>query len=147
MKDSVGKSRTQVKSLSYIKLFLEGAEGGFEGIEVGEIFGVIFDIGEADDALFIDEEGGAFGDAAHDEVGFGEELVVGDAVGFGGGVFVVAEEGDGDAFFLCPSVLGEGVVTGDAEDFRVEILVFVDAGGDVAEFRGADAGEGHGDEE
>jgi hypothetical protein len=108
---------------------------------------VFFDIGEADDALFIDEEGGAFGDAAHNEVGFREELVVGDAVGLGGGVFVVAEEGDGDAFFLCPSVLGEGVVAGDAEDFSVEILVFMNAVGDVAEFGGAYAGEGHGNEE
>ena len=43
-----------------------------------------------------------------------------------------------------PSIgLRKGVVTGNAEHLRVEILVFLDAGRYVAELAGAHTGEGH----
>ena len=104
-------------------------------------------IGEADYAFLVDDKGRAFRHPAHDEVGLGEKLLVSDAVCLGGGVLVIAEERDGDAFLLGPSGLGEGVIAGDREDLRVEILVGADAGGNVAQLGGANAGEGHGDEE
>ena len=104
-------------------------------------------MGVLDEAGLIDEEGGTLWHATHDEVFFGEELVVGDAVGFGSLVVVVGEELKGDAFFFGPSGVGEGVVAGDAEDLAVEVGVGSESGGDFAEFFGALPGEGHGDEE
>ena len=88
---------------------------------------MILDFGVADDAFLIDHEGGALGDAAHDEVRFGEELLVSDTVGLGDVVFVVAEELDGDAFLLRPSRLRERVVAGDPDHFGVEVVVGGDA--------------------
>lgn len=125
----------------------EGSEDGLDGSEVGEVAWVFEDLGVLDDAGFIDDEGGAFGDTCLAEIFVREEAVVGDAVGRGGGVVVVAEEGEGDVFFFGPCLLGEGVVAGDGEDAGVEGGEFVEAAGDFAEFLGADAGEGHGDEE
>lgn len=105
------------------------------------------DFGVLDHAGLVDDEGGTFGDAAHDEIGFGEELLIGDAVGFGDLMFVIAEQRDGDAFLCGPSGLGEWVVAGNAKNDGVERLVVFDAGGDFAEFGGANAGEGHGHKE
>jgi hypothetical protein len=58
-------------------------------------------------------------------------------------VFVIAEQRDGDAFFFRPGGLGERVVAGNAEHLGVERLVIRNAGGNIAELGGADAGEGH----
>ena len=52
-------------------------------------------MGVLDDAISIDEEGGALGDASHNEVLLGEELIVSDAVSFGGFVIVVGEKLEG----------------------------------------------------
>ena len=47
---------------------------------------MILDFGVADDAFLIDDEGGGLGDPAHDQVRFGEELLVSATVGLGEGV-------------------------------------------------------------
>lgn len=85
---------------------------------------MILDIDVANDASLIDDKSGAFRDAAHDEVGLRQELVVSDAVGFRDVVFVIAEERKGDAFFFGPSGLSKRIVSGDAEDFRIEGFIF-----------------------
>ena len=100
-----------------------------------------------DDAAGIDDEGGPFGHASHGEILVGEEAVVGRPVGLGDLVFIVAEEGDADAFLFGPGGLGERVVTADAEDLGAEGFVFVEALGDGTEFVGADAGERYREEE
>ena len=100
-----------------------------------------------DDAGFIDEEGGALGHAAHDEVLLREKLIVGDSVGRCGFVVVVGEEFERDVFFLGPSGLCEGVIAGNAENFAVQGGVGFESGGNGAEFLGANTSEGHGDKE
>lgn len=108
---------------------------------------MILNFGVADDAFLIDHEGGALGHATHDQVRFGEELLVGDTVGLGDFVFVVAEELDGDAFFFRPCRLRERVVAGNPDHLGVEVVVDGDAFGNIAKLGGADAGEGHRHEE
>ncbi|MEN9974333.1 MAG: hypothetical protein RLZZ282_339 [Verrucomicrobiota bacterium] len=105
---------------------------------------MILDLGVLDDARFVDDEGGAFGDATHDEISGREELIVSHAIGIGDMMFVVAEQGDGDAFLFRPCGLGEGIIAGDAEHGGIERLVISKAGRDFAELGGANAGEGHG---
>ena len=126
---------------------LDLAQHFLDRVEVGKVAGAVVDLGVLDDALAIDDEGGAFGDTAHGEVLLGEEGVVSAAVGFGDIVFVVGEEGNLDAFLFGPIGLGEGVVAADPVDFGAEALVVAEAFADGAEFGGADTGEGHGEEE
>lgn len=122
-------------------------EDGFDRVEVRQIFRVILHLGVLYDTRFIDDEGRAFGNAAHDQIGFGQELLVGDTVGFGNSVFIVAQQGQGNAFFFGPCGLGKRIVAADADHFRVERFVFGDAVRDVAKLRGADAGKSHGHEQ
>lgn len=104
----------------------EFGEAGFDGVEVGELSRGVVGLGVLDDAGFVDDEGGALGDAAHDEVFVWEEGSVGDVVGGGDVVVVIAEEFEGNTFFFGPGFLSEGVVTADADDGGVEIFVIVD---------------------
>ena len=125
----------------------EFGEAGLDGVEVGELSGGVVGLGVLDDTGFVDDEGGALWHSSHDEVVVWEEGGVGDVVSGGDVVIVIAEELEGDAFFFGPGFLSEGIVTADPDDGGVEFFVFVDALGDLAEFGGADAGEGHRDEE
>jgi hypothetical protein len=104
-------------------------------------------LGILDDAISIDEEGGALGDAPHNEVLLGEELIVSDAVSFGGFVIVVGEKLEGDALFLSPRGLCKGIVAGDSENRAVEVRVGTEARRDLAELSRAHACVGHRDEE
>lgn len=122
-------------------------ELGLDGHEVGEVTGAVIDLGELHEAGFVDEEGGALGHSSHDKVFLGEELIVGDAIGFGGLVVIVRKKLEGDSFFLSPGGLRKGIISGDAVDLAVEVGVGSESGGNFAKFLGADAGEGHGDEE
>lgn len=130
-----------------ISSLAEFGDFGFDGGEVGDGAGAVVRLGVLDDAIGIDDEGGAFGDAGLAEVFLGQEGVVGDVVGFGDAVVVVAEEGDFDVLFFSPGLLSEGVVAADGEDAGVEGGEVIEAAGDFAELFGADAGEGHGHEE
>ena len=121
------------------------AELGLDCLEVGEIARAVVDLGVLHDTGLIDQESRPLGNSAHDEVLLGEELIVGNAVSVGGLVIVVRKELKADAFFLGPSGLGKGIVSGDAEDFAVQIGVGSESGGNFAKFLGANAGEGHGD--
>lgn len=47
----------------------ERAQGGFDGLKIGQILWVFLDFGVLNDAGFIDDEGRAFGDATHDQIG------------------------------------------------------------------------------
>lgn len=78
---------------------------------------MVLHIGEADDALFVDHERGTFRHAAHDEVSFREKLLVSHAVSFRDVVFVIAEQGQGDAFFLRPSFWAKGLSPEIAKTF------------------------------
>lgn len=121
------------------------AELGLDRLEVGEIAGAVVDLGVLHNTGLIDEESRTLGNSAHDEVLLREELIVGDAVSVGGFVIVVRKELEADAFLLGPSRLGKGIVSGDAEDFAVQVGVGSESCGDFAKFLGANAGEGHGD--
>lgn len=125
----------------------EFGEAGLDCVEVGELSGGVVGLGVLDDTGFVDDEGGALWHASHDEVFVREEGGVGDVVCGSDVVIVIAEEFEGDAFFFGPGLLSEGIVTADSDDGGVEFFVFVDALGDLAELGGADAGEGHRDEE
>ncbi len=125
----------------------EFGEAGLDCVEVGELSGGVVGLGVLDDTGFVDDEGGALWHASHDEVFVREEGGVGDVVSCSDVVIVVAKEFEGDAFFFGPGFLSEGIVTADPDDGGVEFFVFVDAFGDLTELGGADAGEGHRDEE
>jgi len=116
-----------------------------DGFEVRELAGVVVGFGVLDDTVFVDDEGGTFGDAAHGEIQLRGELLVGDAVGLGDFVIVVAGEGDLDAFFLGPGFLREGIVAADADDLGAGEVG--EAFRDGAEFVGADAGVDHREEQ
>lgn len=118
-----------------------------DGGEVRKFFGIVAGFRVLDDAFLINNEGRAFGDAAHGESDLGEKGVVGDLVESGDGVFVIAEERDFDAFFGGPGLLRKGVVSTDAKDAGIEIFVLGEALGHIAKFGGANPGEGHGEEE
>lgn len=75
----------------------ERLQCGFHTFEVRQILRVILHVGEFHGAGLVDDEGGALRDATHDEVRLGQELLVGHAVGFGSGVFIVGEQRQGDA--------------------------------------------------
>lgn len=62
-------------------------------------------------------------------------------------MLVVAEQGDGDAFFFGPCGLGKWIVARNAEHLGIERFVFSNACGNFAELSGADAGEGHRDKQ
>ena len=61
-------------------------------------------------------------------------------------MLVVAEKGNGDAFFFGPCGLCKWIVTADADDFGIQSFVFGDAIGNIAKLCGAHACEGHGHE-
>lgn len=125
----------------------EFAELCLDGVEVRKVAGIVARLGVLDDAFFVDDEGRTLGDSAHGQVLLGVERVVGNVVVLGHVVLVVAEHGEIDAFFLGPSGLGERVVSADTDDRGLEAFVGFEALSDGAEFVGADAGEGHRDEE
>jgi hypothetical protein len=102
-------------------------------------------LGVLHDTGFIDEESGTLGNPTHDEVLLGEKLIVGDAISFRSLVIVVGKKLEADVFLFGPSCLGKWIVTGDAENFAVQIRVCPETGRDVAKFLRANAGEGHGD--
>lgn len=110
--------------------------------EVRQVLRAFLHFGVLNDALFIDDKGGTFRDAAKDQVFRRQELFVSDAVGFRDFVFVVGQERDGDAFLFRPLALSEWTVSRDAEDLRVETVIGAQSGRKVAQFGGADAGEG-----
>lgn len=114
-----------------------------DSVEVWEVTRAFQGLSVLDNARFIDDEGGALWHATHDQVFGWKEAVVGDAVSGGDFMVVVAQELKGDTFFLSPDFLSEGIVTTDAKNFGVQIIVGVDAFGDLAELCGADACEGH----
>lgn len=120
---------------------------GLDGFGVWQIAGGVIDFGVLHHACLIDDERGTLGDTTHDEVLLGEELVISCAIGCSGFVVVVGEKLQGDAFFLGPGRLCEGVVTGDAEDLAVQIGILAEAAGDGAELLGANTRKGHWHEE
>ena len=122
-------------------------ESLFDFVEVGEILGVVLDFGILNDAFFIDDEGRAFGDSAHDEVRFRKKLFVSDTVSFCDFVLVVGEEGEGNALFLSPNSLSEGIISRDTDYNGVEAIVFREFFGDCAKLVSADASKGHGNKE
>jgi hypothetical protein len=87
-----------------------------------------------DDARAVDEESGAFRNAPHAESDLWQEGPIGDAVGLGHGMLVVAEEGDGDPFLLRPSLLRKGIVAADPVDGAVERIIGTNPLADLAEF-------------
>ena len=120
----------------------ELGEGGFDGFEVGEVLRGGGLLGVNDVAGLVDDVGGAGGGVANSG-----EVGEHDVVGLGHGLVEIAEDGDGDAFLMGPGFLREGAVDADGVDGGVEAFVGGDAAGDVAQFRGADAGEGEREEE
>ena len=120
-----------------------GAELELDGDEDGEDAGVLADPRVGDDAVGVDHEDGALGDALHAE---GEVLAV-DVVGAGGGLVEVRQErkrrlGLGGELLERPRG-----VDADGEGLRVEGLVGGVVLGDGAHLAGAHAGEGGGEEE
>lgn len=98
-----------------------------------------------DGAVFVHDEGGAFGHAAHGEIQLRGELLVGDAVSLRDFVVIVAGESDGDAFLLGPGLLRERIVAADAENGGAGEIG--KAFRDGAEFVRANAGVDHGEEQ
>ena len=122
------------------------AEFGFDRVEIRKVARAVVDLGVLDDPGFIDEESGAFGNPAHDKVLFGEELIVGDAIGFRSLMIVVGKELEANTFLFSPCCLGKWIISGNSENFAVQISVSPKTGGDVAKLLRADTGEGHRDE-
>ena len=98
------------------------------------------------EAVLIGHEHGALGDV--EEAGLlGDDAGVLDLEGLDRHAVEVGGEGHADAGGLGPRFLGEGAVDRDRDDVGAQFLVFVEEAGDLAEFVGADAGEGERDEE
>lgn len=68
----------------------ELGEAGLDGVEVRELSGGVVGLGILNDTGFVDDERGAFWHSAHDEVFVRKEGGVGDAVGGGDMVIVIA---------------------------------------------------------
>jgi len=72
------------------------------------------DFGVLDDAVAIDDERGAFGDAAEAEIHLRQKGVVSHAVLLRNLVLVVAQERDVDPLLLRPGFLRERIVAADS---------------------------------
>ena len=77
---------------------LEFGQLGFDGREIHGLAGIVVNFSVLDHPGAVHDEGGAFGDAGLAEIFLSEEAVIGDAVGVGHTVVVVAEQGKFDAF-------------------------------------------------
>ena len=108
---------------------------------------MILSLSVLDGAFLIDHEGRAFRHATHDEIGFGKELLISNAVIGCGFVLVVREEGEFDAFLFDSSCLCEGVVPRDSHDGGIKSRILGEFVGNCAEFFCANPSESHGDEE
>ena len=95
----------------------------------------------ANQARFIDHKCRSCGGVANPSQGWKQNVV-----GLGDFFVEVADESDFDAFLFGPGVLRERAVHTDSHDIRIEVGVFLEAGREIAEFLGADAGEGEGEE-
>ena len=122
-------------------------ESRFDRLEVRHLARVVVALGVLNDPGTVDDESGTLRHTAHVEIFLREETLVSDAVGLGYLVLVVTEEGDFDAFFFFPVLLGKGVVTADAVDFGIEVGILGEFARDGAKLLRATAGEGHGDKE
>lgn len=117
-------------------------ERGFDGIEVWQILRRRGLLGVLDDAVAVDDEGSTGGGVTDASEAWEEHIV-----GFGGFFVEVADERDGDLFFLCPGFLCEGAVHTDADHVGVQGAVGSESGADFAEFLGADASESERDKQ
>ena len=66
------------------------------------------------------------------------------AISVGHGLVQIAGQGEADFFPFGPRFLREGRIHAHGDDGGVEAGVLAEAGGDVAQLRGADTGEGSG---
>ena len=104
---------------------------------------VVVALGVLDNAVLIDDEGGAFRNPRHAEVQLRQKRVVGDAIFLGDFVFVIAQQRYSDVLFLGPRFLRERIVAADSVNFRVQSGVFAQSVADTAHFLGAGSGERH----
>lgn len=121
------------------------AELGLDRLEIREVAGAVIDLCILYDTCLIDEESGPLGNSTHDEVLLGKELIISDAVSFGGLVIIIGKELEADALLFGPGRLREWIVTGNSEDFAIQVGVGSESSGDFTKLLGANAGEGHGD--
>ena len=110
--------------------------------KIGQITGCFQDFGISDHPIFIDQESGSLGDAFHIEY----EIVVERAIFGGDGLIEIAQEGEIE--FLVFFVPGQGKdgVDADPEDLRIGVVIKGDVVAGAAEFFGAGAGKGLGEE-
>jgi hypothetical protein len=138
----VGASPTAFKS-DLSAGFLGLLDGLLDLSEVRHRGGVALHFGVDDVTSLVRHEDGALGDVEEASL-FRDDLGVLDLEGLNGHAVEVGNEGQGDAGLLGPCFLGEGGIDRYGDDVGAELLVFF---GDLAEFVGADARKGEGNEE
>jgi hypothetical protein len=141
----VGASPTAFKS-DLSAGFLGLLDGLLDLSEVRHRGGVALHFGVDDVTSLVRHEDGALGDVEEASL-FRDDLGVLDLEGLNGHAVEVGNEGQGDAGLLGPCFLGEGGIDRYGDDVGAELLVFFEEAGDLAEFVGADARKGEGNEE
>ena len=134
--------------------FKSDLSAGFLGLldgllDLGEVRhrgGVALHFGVDDVTSLIRHEDGALGDVEEASL-FRDDLGVLHLESLDGHAVEVRDEGEGNARLLGPSFLGEGGIDRYGDDVGAELLVFFEEAGDLAEFVGADARKGEGNEE
>ena len=126
--------------------FLDLLDGLLDLGEVRHRGGVALHFGVDDVTSLVRHEDGALGDVEEASL-FRDDLGVLHLEGLDGHAVEVGNEGEGNARLLGPSFLGERGIDGDGDDVGAELLVFFEQASYLAEFVGADAGKGEGNEE
>lgn len=128
-------------------MLLQLRQDVFDLIEVRQLARVVAGFGVADDALLVDHESRAFGDAAHAQILLREEAIVRDTVRAGDLVLVIGEQGHRDLFLLGPRALRERVVAANAEHVGIETSISAQSLAHLAHFLRAHARERHREEQ
>ena len=121
---------------------LQPRKDGLDRLEVGQVLGRGRLLGVLNDAVLVDDEGGA-GRGVADPGEVGESH----AEGVGDGLVEVGQDRDADLVFLGPFLLRERIVDADRVNGGAELLVLTETAGLIAHLLRAHAGVGQGEEE
>src|SRR6185312_2874095 len=116
----------------------DSIKGLLDGFEVRQIGGRLEYLGVADYPLFVHDKCGAFGYAVHVE----NEIIIKTAIGGGGGLIEIAQEGKIEVLVLFILREREQGVDTDPEHLGVGVVVGGDIIAGAAQFFGAGSGEG-----